>query len=86
MPKFESERRQRNISNVAPAGASLAELVEVGMEFCSGFFGEVLQLAKQVLVRFPFAVDKQSFGVGALAAFSDGTGEPLGDFDRAGLA
>jgi hypothetical protein len=85
MPQFEHERRQRDNGKVPPACASLAQLVQFGVEFCPRFFGDVLQLAEQVLVRFPVAVDKQSLGIAALSAGPYAISEPLSDFDRAGL-
>jgi len=38
-----------------------------------------------VLVRFSLSVDKQSFGIASLSPHADRIGEPLSDFDRAGL-
>ena len=38
-----------------------------------------------MLVGFPLAVSKQAFGIAVLPALSDGIGEPLTDFDGAGL-
>ena len=48
-------------------------------------FGDILQLAKEVLVRVPVAVHKQRFGIGAPAPLPDSIGESLADFDCAGL-
>jgi len=55
------------------------------MERSPRLLSDVLQFAEQVLVGFPFAVNKEGFGIAVLATFPDSIGEPLTDFDRAGL-
>ena len=55
------------------------------MERRPRLLSDVLQFAEQVLVGFSAAVDKQAFGIAVLPTLSDGIGEPLTDFDRAGL-
>ena len=57
--------------------------MKLGVECCSRFLADVLQLAEQVLVRFAVAVNKQALRIAVLPALSDGIGEPLTDFDRA---
>ena len=69
MPQFESKRRQWYPSDVAPACASLTQFVKFGVKFCPGFFGDILQLAKQVFVKFPIAIEKQSLVTAAFAPF-----------------
>src|SRR5260370_36706469 len=85
MSQFEHERRQRYPSEVTPACAGFAQLVKFGMELCPRLFGDVLQFSEYVLVRFPVAVHKQSFGIAALATFPDSIGALLIPFVGAGL-
>ena len=74
-----------DIGEVAPACAGLAQLVKFGVKLCARFLCKVLQLSKQVLVGFAAPVDKQSCGLVTLPAIPYAIGEPLSDFDRAGL-
>ena len=46
VPQFEHDSRQRDIGEVTPARASLAQLVKFGVEFCARFLGEVLQFSQ----------------------------------------
>lgn len=77
--------RRRRLSSPRRACAGLAQLVKFGVECCCRFLGDVLQLAEQVLVRFAVAVNKPALRTAVLPALSDGIGEPLTDFDRAGF-
>jgi hypothetical protein len=56
------------------------------VEFRPRFLGEVLQVPKQMLVRFSLAVGKEIFGVAAFAPIVYLPGKPWADFDSAGLA
>jgi len=85
MPQFEHERRQGDTGKVSPACAGFAQFVKFGMERRPRLLSDVLQFAEQVLVGFSAAVDKPTFGIAVLPTLSDGIGEPLTDFGRAGL-